>query len=152
MLKTLIVVAAAACAAAPALAQTPAAASTAPPGSLVGTWGFQSEDYGNDEYALAMSGVAVITQAQGARYNIRLLAQQQLTDRESGETHMLVAQEACTGESLNGQLTIRCQLANPLQQNYQPDAFVLQQGDNGDQLVGTLTSQSDGQTTFNRVR
>jgi hypothetical protein len=143
------VLAAAACLAAPAHAQTqPAAAS-----SYAGTWGFQSEDYGNDDYGLAMSGVAVITPAQGAnRYNISLLTQQQLTERESGETHTLVVHEACTGDASNGQLAISCQLADPVQNN-QPDSFLLQRGDNADQMVGALTtSQSNGETTFNRVR
>lgn len=141
------VLAVAACLAAPAYAQTqPAAVS-----SYAGTWGFQSEDYGNDDYGLAMSGVAVITQEQGNRYDVRLLAQQQLTARESGETHMLVAHENCTGDASNGQLAITCQLADPVQ-NYQPDSFVLQRGDNADQLVGTVTSQQNGQATFNRVR
>ena len=140
--------AAMACFAAPAHAQTqPAAAS-----SYAGTLGFQSEDYGNDDYGLAMSGVAVITAAQAPnRYNISLLTQQQLTQRESGETHTLVAHENCTGDASNGQLAITCQLADPLQ-NYQPDSFLLQRGENGDQLVGALTtSQQNGETTFNRL-
>ena len=132
--------------AAPAYAQTqPAAAS-----SYAGTWGFQSEDYGTDDYGLVMSGVAVITQAQGNRYDVRLLTQQQLTQRESGESHMLVAHETCTGDASNGQLAITCQ-SDPLQDR-QPDAFLLQRGDSADQMVGALTSSSNSQTTFTRVR
>ena len=142
------VLAAAACLAAPAHAQTqPAAAAS----SYAGTWGFQSEDYGNDDYGLATSGVAVITQAQGSRYTIRLLVQGLLTERESGLTHLLVAHEDCAGDASNGQLAITCHLAEPLP-NYQPDSFVLQRGENGDQLVGALSAAPDGQTTFNRLR
>jgi hypothetical protein len=140
------VLAAAACLAGPALAQTqPAAAS-----SFAGTWGFQSDDYGNDDYGLAMSGVAVITQGQGSRYTVRLLVQDLLTERESGVTHLLVAHEDCSGDASNGQLAITCQLTAPLP-NYQPDAFILQPGEGGDQLVGALSSAPDGQTTFNRM-
>ena len=58
MRKTLLVIMAAAALTAPAYAQTH---TTAAPGSYAGTWGFQSEDYGNDDYGVAMSGVAVIT-------------------------------------------------------------------------------------------
>jgi hypothetical protein len=149
MRNILVAAAAAACAAMPAFAQTQTAASAAP---YAGTWGFQSEDDGNDDYGLAMSGVAVITPAQGAnRYNISLLTQQQLTERESGETHTLVAHETCLGDASNGQLAISCQLADPVQNN-QPDSFLLQRGDNADQMVGALTtSQANGETTFNRV-
>jgi hypothetical protein len=140
------VLAAAACLAAPAHAQTqPAAAS-----SYAGTWGFQSEDYGTDDYGLVMSGVAVITQAQANRYTVRLLTQQQLTERESGDTHMLVSHETCTGDAANGQLAITCQ-TDPLQDR-QPDTFLLQRGESADQLVGALTSSSNSQTTFNRVQ
>src|SRR5262249_13214361 len=115
-------------------AQTqPAAAS-----SYAGTWGLHSEDSGNDDYGLVLSGVAVTTQAAAHRYSISLLTQQQLTERESGETHMLVAHETCTGDASNGQLAISCQLADPLQ-NYQPDSFLLQRGDSADQMVGALT-------------
>lgn len=147
MRKILLVILTAAAAAAPAYAQTPAAAA---PSSYVGTWGFQSEDYGNDDYGVAMSGVAVITQAQGNRYSIRLLTQEMITQRESGMTHMLVAHENCTGDSSNGQLAITCEMAEPLE-NYQPDSFILQPGESADQLVGALSSASNGSTTFNRL-
>ena len=148
MRKTLLVIMAAALTA-PAYAQTHTAAA---PGSYAGTWGFQSEDYGNDDYGVAMSGVAVITaSAHPNRYDIRLLAQEIITQRESGMTHMLVARENCTGDGANGQLAITCDLAEPLA-NYQPDSFILQAGENGDQLVGALSSASNGSTTFNRLR
>jgi hypothetical protein len=148
MRKFLLVMMAAALTA-PAYAQThPAAA----PGSYAGTWGFQSEDYGNEDYGVAMSGVAVITpSAHPNRYDIRLLAQETITQRESGMTHMLVAHENCTGDGANGQLAITCEMADPLQ-NYQPDSFILQPGENADQLVGALSAASNGSTTFNRLR
>jgi hypothetical protein len=157
MRRILVAAAVAACAAAPAFAQTQTAASqtqtAASAAPYAGTWGFQSEDYGNDDYGLAMSGVAVISPAGGAnRYTISLLTQQQLTERESGETHTLVAHEACTGDASNGQLAITCQAADPLRADSQPDSFLLQRGENADQMVGALTtSQSNGETTFNRV-
>ena len=156
MRRILVAAAVAACAAAPAFAQTQTAASqtqtAASAAPFAGTWGFQSEDYGNDDYGLAMSGVAVITPAAGAnRYTISLLTQQQLTERESGETHTLVAHEACTGDASNGQLAISCEQADPTQSS-QPDSFLLQRGENADQMVGALTtSQANGEATFNRV-
>ncbi|MBS0384357.1 MAG: hypothetical protein JSS00_03300 [Proteobacteria bacterium] len=135
----------------PAHAETRNAAAAAP-GSYAGTWGFQTEDYGNDQYGVAMSGVAVITPAQAAnRYNIRLLAQELITQRESGLTHLLIARENCTGDGSNGQLAITCEMAEPVQ-NYQPDSFILQPGENADQLVGALSSASNGSATFNRMR
>ncbi|MFZ2030626.1 MAG: hypothetical protein WAU68_09990 [Vitreimonas sp.] len=138
---------AAAALAASANAQTQTAAAEP---RFTGTWGFQSEDYGTDDYGLAMSGVAVITQAQGTHYNVRLLTQQQLTERESGQTHMLVGHETCSGDASNGQLAITCQ-ADPLQDR-QPDTFLLQRGDNADQLVGAITSSSNSQATFSRMQ
>ena len=146
----LALMALAAAGAAPALAETNRVAAASAP-TYVGTWGFQSEDYGTDDYGAVMSGVAVITQGEGGRYVIRLLAQELVTQRESGQTHLLVAHEACTGDPTGGQFTITCQLAEPLQ-GYQPDTFILQQGDTADQLVGALSSASSGQTTFNRMR
>jgi hypothetical protein len=138
--------AAAACLAMPAYAQTQSASAA----SYAGTWGFQSEDYGNDDYGLAMSGVAIITQVQDNRYNVRLLVQDQLTERESGETHLLVAHENCSGDASDGQLAITCELTEPLQ-NYHPDSFILQRGENGDQLIGAVSSADNSQTTFNRM-
>ena len=148
MRKILLAALAAAALVTPAYAQTQTAAAEP---RFTGTWGFQSEDYGTDDYGLVMSGVAVITPAQGNRYTVRLLTQQQLTERESGEQHMLVAHENCTGDASNGQLAITCQ-ADPLHQDHQPDSFLLQQGDNGDQLVGALTSSDNSQTTFTRAQ
>lgn len=146
----LATLAAAACFTAPAVAETAATATA--PGSYAGTWGFQSEDYGNDDYGVAMSGVAVITQSSRPnRYDIRLLTQELITQRESGLTHMLVAHENCTGDSANGQLSITCEMAQPLA-NYQPDSFLLQAGESADQLVGALASATSGTTTFNRMR
>jgi hypothetical protein len=121
-------------------------------GGYLGTWGFQTEDYGNDDYSATMSGVAVVTAGPSAnRYSVRLLAQEQLVQQESGASRLLVAHETCTGEDAGGQLTITCQMAEPLE-GYQPDSFVLQEGDDHDQLVGVLSSASNGQVTFNRVR
>src|ERR1043165_8863183 len=140
MRKILLVIMAAALAP-PAYAQTHV---TAAPSSYAGTWGFQSEDYGNDDYGVAMSGVAVITPSSHPnRYDIRLLVQEMIPQRESGMTHMLVAHENCAGDGANGQLAITCEMSEPLQ-NYQPDSFILQPGESADQLVGALSSASNG--------
>ncbi|MFT3729669.1 MAG: hypothetical protein QM759_17740 [Terricaulis sp.] len=116
-----------------------------------GTWGFQSEDYGNDDYGAAMSGVAVITPGSGAnKYNIKLLAQEVISQRADGQSHLLVARENCQGEDTNGQLSVTCAMAEPLD-NYTPDTFVIQTVDH-DHLGGVMTSSSGASVNFNRVR
>ena len=148
MWKILVVAAAAACAATPALAQTQTAASSAP---YAGTWGFQSEDYGNDDYGAAMSGVMVITAGSSAHhYNINLLAQEMISQKSDDESHLLVAREDCKGEDVSGQLTVTCELSEPVD-NYQPDAFAIQAVDH-DHLGGALTSSDGASVNFNRVR
>lgn len=119
--------------------------------AYVGTWAFQTEDYGNDDYGATMSGVAVVAPGASANhYAVRLLAQELITQQESGQSRLLVAHETCSGEAASGQFTISCQLAEPLQ-GYDPDSFVLQQGER-DQMVGVLSSATSGQVTFNRLR
>jgi hypothetical protein len=119
--------------------------------AFAGTWGFQSEDYGNDDYGAAMSGVVVITPAAPANhYSIKLLAQEVISQREDGQSHLLVARENCSGENTNGQLSVTCQMAEPVD-NYQPDALVIQAVDH-DHLGGVLTTSSGASVNFNRVR
>jgi hypothetical protein len=118
---------------------------------FVGAWGLQTEDYGNDDYSVVMSGVAIVTAgASPNRYAVKLLAQELITQQETGQSRLLVARENCTGEEAGGQFTIACQMAEPLE-GYRPDAFVLQHGER-DQLVGVLSSATNGQVTFNRMR
>jgi hypothetical protein len=118
---------------------------------FTGTWGFQTEDYGNDNFGAIMSGVAVITPASSANhYAVQLLAQELITQRQTDATHLIVARETCTGELVSGQFTLACRMAEPID-GYQPDGFILQQGD-ADQLVGVLSSATSGQVTFTRMR
>jgi hypothetical protein len=119
--------------------------------AFAGTWGFQSDDYGNDDYGAAMSGVAIITAAATAHhYNVKLLAQEVISQRADGQSHLLVARENCTGADESGQLTVSCQLAEPLQ-NYQPDSFAIEAVDH-DHLGGALTSSGGVSVNFNRFR
>lgn len=132
-----------ACLAPPASAQT---------GDLSGTWAFQTEPYdapGSPVIGL-MSGVAVMTASAPNRYSIRLIANEMLIQSQTSETRLITARENCTGEMADGQFMITCQMAEPLE-GYEPDRFVLQPGE-ADQLVGALSSASDGQVTFTRIR
>lgn len=117
---------------------------------LAGTWAFQTVSYGTDQVGAIMSGVAVIARAGRDRYDIRLLANERLVNRDSGQTAFLTARQTCTGEVDGAQFTIRCQLAEPVE-GYEPDNFVLQQGE-ADQLVGVLSSSASPQVTFTRLR
>lgn len=131
-----------------ALAATPASAQSGD--SLTGTWAFQTQMYGDAQFAVAMSGVAIVSLAAPGRYDVRLIAHELITERASGRANMITARETCTGEQTGGQFNIACQMAEPLA-GYEPDNFVLQQGE-ADQLVGVLSSATSGQVTFTRVR
>lgn len=113
-----------------------------------GTWAFQSQSYGNERLGAVMSGVAVLTASAPNRYDVRLVTNELIVDRESGQSRLLTARQTCTAEELDGQIAIDCEMAEPLE-NYNPDTFLVQQGD-ADQLVGVL---NDGpQVTFTRLR
>jgi hypothetical protein len=133
-----------------------AACTAAPPagaqsqGDLSGTWAFQTQPYGNAEFGVIMSGVAIMTIESGDRYTINLLANELIVSQSSGQSQLITARQTCTGESVGEQFNISCQLSEPLE-GYQPDNFVLQRGE-ADQLVGVLSSATSGQVTFNRVR
>jgi hypothetical protein len=130
-------------------APTPAGAQ-AESGGHAGTWAFQTEPYGNEQFGVVMSGVAVMTPAAPDRYDIRLLANELIIERVSGQSRLLTARETCAGEVDGGQFTITCQMAEPLE-GYEPDNFILQRGEQ-DQLVGVLNSATSGQVTFTRLR
>lgn len=119
-------------------------------GDHAGTWAFQTELYGSSQVGAYMSGVAVMTASAPGRYDMRLMANERLVNRLSGETRLLVAHETCTGEQSGAQFTITCQLAEPLE-GYEPDNFVLQQGEEPGQLVGVLDSANDPQVTFTKM-
>ncbi|MBX3430156.1 MAG: hypothetical protein KF779_11310 [Hyphomonadaceae bacterium] len=115
-----------------------------------GTWAFQTASYGNEQVGGIMSGAAVITREAPDRYAIRLLANERLVNRDTGQSAFLTARQTCTGENDGGQFTITCQMAEPLE-GYEPDTFVLQAGE-ADQLVGVLSSNNSSQVTFSRMR
>jgi hypothetical protein len=145
-MREMMVAAAAMLAACSAPTQAGAQASDA----YAGTWAFQTEPYGNEQFGVVMSGVAVVTPAAANRYAIRLIANELIIDRASGQSRRLTARQACTGEADGGQFTINCQLTTPLE-GYEPDNFVLQQGE-ADELIGVLSSATSGQVTFTRLR
>jgi len=129
------------------LAATPVAAQ---PENYAGTWAFQTQPYGDQQFGVVMSGVAVASASAPGRYDIRLIANELIIDRTSGRSQTITARQTCTGEDTGGQFNIACQMAEPVE-GYQPDNFVLQAGD-ADQLVGVLSSTASGQVTFTRVR
>jgi len=116
-----------------------------------GTWAFQTTLYGSQQVGAYMSGVAVMSRTGAGRYDIRLMANERLVNRLTGETRLLVAHQTCTGEQIGAQFSITCQLAEPLE-GYQPDNFLLQQGEEAGQLVGVLDSANHAQVTFTRMR
>ncbi len=115
-----------------------------------GTWAFQTASYGNEQVGAIMSGAAVITREAPNRYAVRLIANERLVNRDTGQSVFLTARQNCTGENADGQFTITCQMAEPLE-GYEPDNFALQAGE-ADQLVGVLNSQASPQVTFTRLR
>lgn len=128
-----------------------AAASAQPSADHAGTWAFQTTLYGTPQVGAYMSGVAVMTASAPGRYDIRLMANERLVNRATGETRLLVAHQSCSGEQDGAQFSITCQLAEPLE-NYASDNFVLQQGEDAGQLVGVLASAAHAQVTFTRMR
>src|SRR5690606_22096758 len=117
---------------------------------LAGTWGFQTEPYGNLQFSNIMSGVAILTPSGSNRYDIRLVANERIIMRMTGRSRILTARQTCTAHDDGGQITINCQMAEPLE-GYEPDDFVLQRGEDADQLVGVLSSANSGQVVFTRV-
>ncbi|MEZ5956483.1 MAG: hypothetical protein R3C27_04640 [Hyphomonadaceae bacterium] len=118
--------------------------------AFTGTWAFQTESYGTEQVGAIMSGAAVITRQAADRYSIQLLSNERLVNRETGQGAFLTARQNCTGSNDDGQFTITCQMAEPLE-GYAPDTFVLQAGE-ADQLVGVLQSNDSSQVTFSRIR
>ncbi len=115
--------------------------------NLAGVWAFQSAPYGNEQFALSMSGAAVWEEARNGRYSIRLTANEIIIERASGRSRILTAHQTCTGERDGTQISIICEMAEPLE-GYTPDAFLLQDSDGA--LAGVLNTGP--QVTFARVR
>jgi hypothetical protein len=143
-MRVMILAAAAAC-----LMATPARAQYMP--DLSGTWAFQTNSYGNEEFGVIMSGAANFTATTAGRYTVQLIANELIVQRESSASQMLTARQNCVAEDADGQLTITCQLSEAVE-GYEPDNFLLQAGTSPDELVGALTSGSSPQVTFTRLR
>ena len=111
------------------LSAAPTGARAEPATPSTGTWAFQSEDYGNERLGAAMSGVArdYAADAPTATTIKPAGARSAQSTRETDDSRLLIARQNCTGENADGQLTITCQMAEPLE-GYQPDTFVLQAG------------------------
>lgn len=124
-----------------------AASAHAQQSSLEGVWALQSEPYGDERFAVSMSGAAVIAEASRGRLAMRLTANEMIVERASGRSRIITAHQNCTGERDGPQISITCVMAEPLE-GYTPDAFLLQSNDDG-QLAGVLNGTS--QVTFARV-
>ena len=118
---------------------------------LSGTWAFQTASYGNEQFGVIMSGAAVFTATAPNRYDVRLIANERIVQRETSQFRLLVARQICAAENQDGQIAITCQLSEPVE-GYEPDNFALQAGENADELVGALSSGSSPQVTFTRLR
>jgi hypothetical protein len=130
---------------------TAAPASAQQTNDLSGTWAFQTASYGNEQFGVIMSGAAVFTATAPNRYDVRLIANERIVQRETSQYRMLVARQNCTAENQDGQIAITCQLSEPVE-GYSPDNFALQAGENADELVGALSTGSSPQVTFTRLR
>lgn len=127
----------------------PAASAQSVRAPLEGTWTFQTASYGDERVGAIMSGAAIFLWTAENRYDITLVSNERLVNRDTGESVFLTARQTCVGVDDNGQLTITCQMAEPLE-GYVPDNFVLQTGENR-QLVGVLQSQASPQVTFSKL-
>ncbi len=116
-------------------------------GGIEGVWAFQSEPYGDERFAVSMSGAALIAGESRGRYAVRLTVNEMIVERASGRSRIITAQQNCIGERDGTQLSISCEMAEPLE-GYTPDAFLLQSSDG--QLAGVLNAGP--QVTFTRVR
>ena len=130
-----------------AIAAAPASAQQS--GDVSGTWAFQTEPYGNEQFSVIMSGAAIVSPARRGRHEIRLLSNE-LIVAANGQSQRVTARQTCTGERSGAQFNITCRLAEPLE-GYEPDNFVLQAGER-DQMIGVLSSAASSQVTFTRVR
>ncbi len=137
-------------AAALAACSAPAANAQSGADAFAGTWAFQTASYGTEQVGAIMSGAAVITRERADNYSVRLISNERLVNRDTGQSAFLTARQNCTGQNNGGQFTITCQMAEPLE-GYEPDTFVVQRGE-ADQLVGVLQANNSSQVTFSRMR
>ncbi len=120
--------------------------------AFAGTWAFQSEPYGNEQFGVIMSGAMVATHTRGDAYAVRLTANELIISRADGQSRMLTAHQTCEGRREAAVFNITCTLAEA-PDGYQPDNFLLQpgEGEQQGQLVGAMTGNGT-QVTFSRVR
>ncbi len=124
-----------------------AAPASAQQDNLAGVYAFQSEPYGNEQFAVSMSGAAVWEEARNGAIAIRLTTNEIIVERASNRSRILTAHQTCTGERDGTQISISCEMAEPLE-GYTPDAFLLQTSDGA--LAGVLNTGP--QVSFARVR
>jgi hypothetical protein len=136
-----------------------AACGTASPGAqaqstdaFAGTWAFQSQPYGSEQFGVIMSGAMVATPARGDVYSVRLTANELIISRVGGQSRMLTAHQSCEGRRDDQVFHITCTLTDA-PEGYRPDHFIVQpgEGEQEDQLVGAMTGNGV-QVTFSRVR
>lgn len=119
---------------------------------FAGTWAFQSQPYGNEQFGVIMSGAMTATRERGDAYAVRLTANELIIARGDGQSRMLTAHQICRGERSGEVFNITCQITEA-PEGYQPDNFILQrgEGEQESQLVGAMTGNG-AQVTFSRVR
>lgn len=120
--------------------------------AFAGTWAFQSQPYGNDQFGVIMSGAMVAAHTRGDAYTVRLTANELIISRADGQSRMLTAQQNCQGQRAGEVFNITCTLVDA-PEGYQPDNFILQRGEGEQegQLVGAMSGNGT-QVTFSRVR
>ena len=115
-----------------------------------GTWAFQSTPYGDEQFGVLMSGTAIVQSSGRNRYQIQLIANELIIERQTARSSLVTARQNCTGVVEDGQFNVDCEMAETVE-GYQPDNFVLQRS-SPTQLQGVLASAASAQVTFNRVR
>lgn len=148
-MRTMLLAGFAALAACAAVASTAAAQSG---DAFAGTWAFQSQPYGNEQFGVIMSGAMTATHTRGDAYTVRLTANELIIARGTGESRMLTAHQTCEGVRAGEVLNITCTIAEA-PEGYAADNFILQRGEGEEegQLVGAMTGNGT-QVTFSRVR
>ena len=117
-----------------------------------GTWAFQSQPYGNEQFGVIMSGAMIATRERGDAYAVRLTANELIISRADGQSRLLTAHQTCRGERSGEVFNITCEIAEA-PEGYAADNFILQrgEGEQESQLVGAMTGNGT-QVTFARVR
>jgi len=120
--------------------------------AFAGTWAFQSQPYGNEQFGVIMSGAMIATHTRGDAYAVRLTANELIISRTDGQSRLLTAHQTCEGARSGEVFNITCTIAEA-PEGYAADNFILQRGEGEQegQLVGAM-SGNGVQVTFARVR